>query len=173
MSAPEQVQVLQLVTEVAALVQHERAEIASVRNDLAHLQGGDADKVSDLTRRVTMLEAKRAVAEASAPPADPAVDTSTALHKARDAILAARSAPDTPPSVSAAPRTDVPAWIPHYRILAASPQLAMVQDDAAPAGRPSQYEIVVGTQLTGFGRVRAIAQQGTLWVIQADHGVIQ
>ncbi|WP_239029751.1 hypothetical protein [Novacetimonas pomaceti] len=184
MTSDDQLQVLQLVTEEAALVQRTRSDIAALRQDLDRLRIADTAKASDLNRRISLLEAKRAVADAEAPPSDGPTATRAATDKARAALEAAAAEPypaPTPPQ-SPASRTakmrptrpaPPPTWTPHYRILAASPQLAMVQDDAAPAGQPPQSEIEIGTDLRGYGRVRAISQRGTMWVIQAERGIIQ
>lgn len=184
MTSDDQLQVLQLVTEEAALVQRTRSDIAALRQDLDRLRIADTAKASDLTRRMSLLEAKRAVADAEAPPSDGPAATRAAADKARAALEAAAAEPQPapmPPQSPASrtakmrptPPAPLPTWTPHYRILAASPQLAMVQDDAAPAGQPPQSEIEIGTDLRGYGRVRAISQRGTMWVIQTERGIIQ
>ncbi|PYD56414.1 hypothetical protein CFR75_11300 [Komagataeibacter xylinus] len=184
MTPDDQVQVLQLVTEEAALVQRTRSEIEALRQDLDRLRISDTAKSADLNRRMSLLEAKKAVADAEAPPSDGLAATRAAAEKARAALEAALAEPHsaaTPaksgtPAPSKVHETPLPppaTWTPHYRILAASPQLAMVQDDGAPAGQGSQSEVQIGTDLRGYGRVRAISQRGTLWVIQAEHGTIQ
>jgi len=184
MTSDDQLQVLQLVTEEAALVQRTRSDIAALRQDLDRLRIADTAKASDLNRRMSLLEAKKAVADAEAPPSDEPAATRAVADKARAALEAAVAEPQsapTPPQSPAArtakmrrmPPVPLPTWTPHYRILAASPQLAMVQDDAAPAGQPPQSEVEIGTDLRGYGRVRAISQRGTMWVIETERGIIQ
>lgn len=184
MTPDDQVQVLQLVTEEAALVQRTRSEIETLRQDLDRLRISDTAKSADLNRRMSLLEAKKAVADAEAPPSDGLAATRAAAEKARAALEAALAEPHSaatpaksvtpaPSNVRETPLPPPATWMPRYRILAASPQLAMVQDDGAPAGQASQAEVQIGTDLRGYGRVRAIAQRGTIWVIQAEHGTIQ
>ncbi|WP_242402358.1 hypothetical protein [Komagataeibacter kakiaceti] len=134
MTSDDQLQVLQLVTEEAALVQRTRSEIAALRQDLDRLRIADTAKASDLNRRMSLLEAKRAVADAEAPPSDGPATTRAAADKARAALEAAAAEPQptpTPPQFPAsrtakmrqAPPAPPPTWTPHYRILAASPSL--------------------------------------------------
>lgn len=184
MTPDDQVQVLQLVTEEAALVQRTRNEIEALRQDIDRLRISNTAKSADLNRRMSLLEAKKAVADAEGPPLDGLVATRAAAEKARAALEAALAEPHSaaPPAKSGTrvpskmretPLSPPATWTPRYRILAASPQLAMVQDDGAPAGQGSQSEVQIGTDLRGYGRVRAISQRGTLWVIQTEHGTIQ
>ncbi|EGG78714.1 hypothetical protein SXCC_00696 [Gluconacetobacter sp. SXCC-1] len=83
MTSDDQLQVLQLVTEEAALVQRTRSDIAALRQDLDRLRIADTAKASDLNRRISLLEAKRAVADAEAPPSDGPAATRAAADKAR------------------------------------------------------------------------------------------
>lgn len=188
MSPKDQIDVLQLVTEEAALVQQSRAEVAALKAQMQQAEGSRQQHDRDLDRRLSMVEARKAVASAASAQTDA---REAAAAQAREALSAALgkprpashpvpaevdvSASDTPQrapvpvSGAAAQKQD---WVPHYRILAASPQLAMVSDDAAPPGQPTQYEIQVGTELHGYGTVRSISQVGTNWVITTDHGRI-
>ncbi|MBO1360169.1 hypothetical protein J2D73_10200 [Acetobacter sacchari] len=179
----DQVDVLQLVTMEASLVQQSRSEIAALRTELQRDHEAATQHDADILRRLAMLEAKKAVADA----AD--VQTSAredAADQAKRALAAAMARPSTDPASSSAsptpstaqPATTQPApapvrnWVPHYRIVSASPLLGMVQDDNAPAGEPSQLEVEPGTNLRGYGVVKSISQSGTNWVIRTDHGLI-
>jgi len=179
MAPHDQIEVLQLVTEEAKLVQKSREEVANLHDQVRQLQSTTTNKTEDIDRRVSMLEAQKGVQEAAKAPeeqASPADDAARTAKAALDAAMETPKPPVPPARVSVpkpiAPPTPVE-WVPRYRILAASPELAMVQDDAAPAGQPTQYEVSVGTVLHGYGRVNAISQRGTLWAIQTEHGLIQ
>lgn len=183
MSPKDQVDVLQLVTMEAALVQNTRTEIAALRKEL-QLERDEAQKArADFLRRLALLEARKAVADATDLPNTARED---AADQAKRALAAAMAQPERPPSPSSAgplahtqqaqtlPVAPRPPhnWIPHYRIVSASPLLGMVQDDNAPAGEQSQLEVEPGTNLRGYGIVKSIYQVGTNWVIKTDHGLI-
>ncbi len=57
-----------------------------------------------------------------------------------------------------------------YEIRAASPGVAVL---GTLDGTPAVVEIAVGDQVPGYGRVNAIAQRGSAWAVQCEHGTIQ
>jgi len=57
-----------------------------------------------------------------------------------------------------------------YEIRAASPGVAVL---GTRDGTPAVVEIAVGDQVPGYGRVNAIAQKGSAWAVQCEHGTIQ
>jgi len=57
-----------------------------------------------------------------------------------------------------------------YEIRAASPGVAVL---GTLDGTPAVVEIAVGDQVPGYGRVNAIAQRGSTWAVQCEHGAIQ
>lgn len=56
-----------------------------------------------------------------------------------------------------------------YEIRAASPGVAVL---GTLDGTPAVVEIAVGDQVPGYGRVDAIAQKGSAWAVQCEHGTI-
>lgn len=183
MSSKDQIDVLQLVTMEAALVQNTRTEMRSLRQELQQERVEAQKARADFTRRLALLEARKAVADATDIPNQ---ERETAADQAKRALAAAmNSQQNSPPPPSASP-TSLPQhitavseqprpnhnWVPHYRIVSASPLLGMVQDDNAPSGEQSQYEVEPGTNLRGYGVVKSIYQAGTNWVIKTDHGLI-
>ena len=127
------------------------------------LSTGADEKFADLTRRVALGEANRAVASAenagSAGSAAQAqaekgsADGSEAQERRRMKVAAA----------------DVKR---NYRIQAASPGLAMLTAvDGSPDDRP--IEVAIGTELPGYGKVLSIEQHGQAWVVKADRGSIE
>ena len=57
-----------------------------------------------------------------------------------------------------------------YEIRAASPGVALL---GTLDGTPAVVEIAVGDEVPGYGRVNAIAQKGSAWAVQCEHGTIQ
>ena len=181
MATQQQIDVLQLVTAEARVIERERGEVEELRQSLAGQRKAEEEKLNDLTRRLSLVEANHAVTGAENSGADEAAQAHAAAEKARAALSAAMngpaskapalsssSAPTAPAAVSApAPK---PAWIHHYRIVAASPQLAMIEDSAAPSGQDRQFEVGVGTVIPGYGAVLTISQQGATWVLHTAHG---
>lgn len=162
MAPADQVRVLQLVTEVAQLVKDERQQIANLRSDQQGLRQGVDARLADYERRLSLAEAASAVHAANA--------------NAENAVAAASATPTSPPSGSAMPVTAPPAATAavalgsrQYRIQAASPRLAMLQD----VTDGTQVSIAPGDALPGYGKVTAISQYGTSWRVTTDHGTVR
>ncbi|NHO54758.1 hypothetical protein GOB87_12525 [Acetobacter estunensis] len=174
MSDAQQTQVLGLVTEVAHLVEQQREELAQLRARLDIEEKASHDTDHDLTRRVSLLEAGAAVRDARAPRSEAGETRHDDVDRARSAVASARHdaerADDAPREVATAPVSARPTWTPRYRIVAASPQLAMLEDTAAPDGEVARVEAGPGTDLRGLGRILSISQKGTVWVIHTAHG---
>jgi hypothetical protein len=143
---PEPVQILELVTQIAAMVRDQRTETADLRADVQRTFAGTAAKLSDFERRLALAEARSAVASAAdagklAPGlASAAATAKTGPPKApvvltcADAALAA--APSGAPSAIASrpPRPVLRCWLrsivaaataPSSRCRSATPSRAM------------------------------------------------
>lgn len=183
MSSSQQVQVLELVTQLATLIRDERTEIANLRVDVRKSDGASAAKIADFERRLALVEAKEAMAAAagtsspaqavaehlrSAKAATPS-DVPVALLSAKAALGRARRAPAhrsaTAKASSVSPQ--------QYRVQAASPGLAMLAEIGRGGGPGAQLEVQVGDSIPGYGRVLSVAQQGTNWVVKTEHGTIR
>ena len=176
MTPPQQVQVLELVTQVATLVRDERAEVSELRADVARREAATAAKIGDFERRLAVAEAHNAVVAASnaggAPPtATPVASTPTAsptpaapvlLTKAEAAISAVQNPPQTQ---SQTPK--------RYRLQAASPGLALLAEIDRGGGDGAQLQVQVGDTIRGYGRVKSIAEHGTSWAVTTENGTIQ
>lgn len=169
MSDAQQTQVLGLVTEVAHLVEQQRDELAQLRARLDMEEKAERETEHDLTRRVSLIEAGSAVRDAHVSQQDAATTHGDDIDQARGALASAQS---NRISGQAAPASTMPrpSWTPHYRVVAASPQLAMLEDTAAPDGEVARIEAGPGTDLRGLGRILSISQKGTVWVIHTAHG---
>ncbi len=148
---------LEKITELGALVTRLTGQVKDLQDKVQTLSTGSEEKFADLTRRVALGEANRAVASAQ--------NAGSAASAA-----APQDGPEpearTPMKVAAA---DVRR---KYRIQAASPGLAMLAAvDGSPDDRP--IEVAIGTELPGYGKVMSIQQHGEAWVVKADHGSIE
>jgi hypothetical protein len=112
--------------------------------------------LADLTRRVSMSESKSAVAAAER--ADGSTASASAGAEGQAPVVRSKA-------VGADQKRN-------YRIQAASPGLAMLSAiDGGVDDRP--VEVVPGTDLPGYGKVRSIEQHGQAWVVKADRGEIE
>jgi hypothetical protein len=166
----DQVQVLNMVAEMAHMVHDLKAQDAQLRADLRKASASATARLDDFDRRLSMSEARRAMSAAAAageampsaaePPA-PAV-----VHP-----IAARPAPFTvTPSLPGSAGSPVSR---RYRVQAASPGLALLAEVDRGGGEGAQLQVAVGDTLPDLGRVKSIAQRGTAWVVTAEHGSVQ
>ena len=175
MTPPEQVQVLNLVTEVAALVKDLRKQQAQLRSDLAKSSADVTSRLTDYERRVAFAEARTGVTAAEDATGDasdnapgaPARDSASISSKAIQ-VVATRPIAATP---TPAPGPTGPAKV--YRVQAASPGLALLAQVDRGGGDGAQIQVVVGDTVPDYGRVKSIGQKGTAWVVTTEHGAIQ
>ena len=153
---------LEKIAELGALVTRLTGQVKDLQDKVQTLSTGADEKFADLTRRVALGEANRAVASA---------------ENAGSGGLAAQAQEKGSADGSEAQertRTKVAAAdVKHnYRIQAASPGLAMLTAvDGSPDDRP--VEVAIGTELPGYGKVLSIEQHGQAWVVKADRGSIE
>ena len=183
MTTADQVQVLEVVTQMAAMVRDLRAEQAQQRTDFAKAEGDMAARLADFERRLALAEAGSAMAVARAAGVPPAATASG------EAAAAAPASPASSPGQNAAGAgstppvqvTPTPAPVAasdkgaakRYRVQAASPGLALLAEVDRGGGDGAQLQILVGDTIPGYGKVAAIGQRGTAWVVTTEHGDIQ
>ena len=165
----DQVDVLQLVTELGALVRDQRLELDALRKAQAGLQQTVDTSIGDFRRRLTLAEARGSIAAAMGAPtqgADTAADgrpasqpTSPIVQASARPVIRPTTADDTTQH--------------RYRIQAASPGLAMLSELDATGTGERQLTISPGDVLPGYGRVASVFQRGTAWVVKAERGLIQ
>jgi hypothetical protein len=174
MAPQQQIQVLEMVTQMATLVRDQRTQIANLRADVLTNQKATSTKLSDFERRLVLVEAGSALVAASGTPAPAAAvpgasstpsGTTVALTSAKAALATA-----APPAAPAQPTSGTPE---QYRVQAASPGLAMLAEVDRSGGDGAQQEVQVGDTLPGYGRVLSVSQRGTAWVVKTEHGTIQ
>jgi hypothetical protein len=168
MSTPEQVQVLELVTRLGTLVADQRKEVDQLRADLARSRIDETARIDDFQRRLAFAEAQRSVAKASDTAAEPSPVPPTisasepATSAVRPTLAVARAALPADPSQP----------VQRYRVQAASPGLAMLAAIDRAGDESAQLQVALGDTVPGYGRVKAVVQQGTTWVVKTERGTI-
>ena len=155
-------QTLEKITQLGALVTRLTGQVKDLQDKVETLSTGAEEKFADLTRRVALGEANRAVANAEN--AGSAGSAAQAREKGSADGSEARDRTRVKVAAADVKRT--------YRIQAASPGLAMLAAvDGSPDDRP--VEVAIGTELPGYGKVVSIEQHGEAWVVKADRGSIE
>jgi hypothetical protein len=158
MTPANQVQVLELVTQVATEVRDLREEDGQLRADFARTTADTSARLADFERRLALVEARHAVAAVHAADAAPAADAPPPPAPALTQTAAAGADPDRAV---------------RYRVQAASPGLALLAEIDRGGGEGAQREVLVGDTIPGYGRVEWIGQRGTAWVVETQHGNIE
>ena len=153
---------LEKIAELGALVTRLTGQVKDLQDKVQTLSTGADEKFADLTRRVALGEANRAVASAE----NAGSAGSAAQAQEKGSADGSEAQERTRMKVAAAEVKH------NYRIQAASPGLAMLTAvDGSPDDRP--VEVAIGTELPGYGKVRSIEQHGEAWVVKADRGSIE
>ncbi len=173
----DQIDVLHTVAELGIIMRDLRAQNlalrASVQSSKEKLDGA----VADFERRLALAEARGALnaamgadpgAAAAAPASAPTAPASRTVHLSAGAAsqpAGVRSQAGAAVASTPGPR--------RYKVQAASPGLAMLSELDRSGGEGSQLQVGVGDQVPGYGRVSAIQQRGSTWLVQTDRGAIQ
>jgi hypothetical protein len=165
MAEPQQVQVLQLVTELGTLVRDQRVEIAQLRQDQQNLDQRVDGSLTDFGRRLSLAEARGAVAAA--------MDLRTASTPVAPVASAPVAIVPTPVAARAPAPKPADATPPRYHVQAASPGLAMLSVLDASGGEEQQLPVSPGDSVPGWGKVISISQRGATWIVKTEHGLIQ
>jgi hypothetical protein len=150
------------IARLAAIVTRLTGQVKDLQDQVRTASAGSEEKLTDLTRRVSLSESKSAVAAAERANVSQAAEASAASASAgvegqAQGVRIKVAGVDQKRS---------------YRIQAASPGLAMLSAiDGGPDDRP--VEVAIGTDLPGYGKVRSIEQHGQAWVVKADRGSIE
>jgi len=171
MSTHEQVEVLEVVTRLGTLLADQREEVAQLRADLARFRTEDTARIDDLQRRLALAEARRAVAKISPTP-EPAPALSPAPATPSTAEPAASVVRPTLVVARAVAAADSAQPVQRYRVQAASPGLAMLAAIDRAGDESAQLQVALGDTVPGYGRVKAVEQQGTIWVVKTERGTI-
>jgi hypothetical protein len=167
MTPPQQVQVLDLVSQMATMVRDLKTADAQLRADVSRSSTDTTARLADFERRLAWVEARNAVSAANAAGTEPAVAAPSAVpvKVAATPVMLTRAEAILPVTEQGGPK--------RYRVQAASPGLALLAQDDRGGGDGAQIQVTVGDTLSGYGRVKSIAQHGTTWVVATDRGDIQ
>lgn len=170
MTTDEQIKVIEMVTQMATMVRDVKVQNAALRADFAKARADDRARLADFARRLDLAEARNALAAASAagdtleqptvPPAPTAAAARPVAVTRTDAVV-----PSSPPASASQD-------LKHYRVQAASPGLALLTEVARGGGDGAQIQVTVGDSIPGWGKVKAVAQRGTSWVVSTERGNI-
>jgi hypothetical protein len=167
MTPEDQIKVLNMVTEIAAMVRDLKVAQTELQTDLQKSSGAANAELQDLERRVAMLETSRAV-DAAKTAGQPASSSAP-----EPSSLAAAAAVRVTHAEAALPDTGSdPAKRVRYHVQAASPGLAMLAQIDRSGGDGAELQIAVGDSIPGYGKVKSIGQIGPRWVVTTEHGVI-
>lgn len=173
MSTPQQVDVLGLVTQMAVIMRNREERDRQMQADLAAMREQLEAANADFGRRLALAEARGAMnAAMSAAAAPPPVQASASPPPVLPAQAATPAAARTPASAAPAQAAN-DGTRRRYRVQAASPGLAMLSEVDRTGEGGAQLQVAVGDEVPGYGKVTAIAQQGSNWVVRAERGTIQ
>jgi hypothetical protein len=181
----DQVQVLELVTQMASMVRDVRAQHAQLRADFGKSAADNAARLGDFERRLALAEARHALsaaqiageplasvlASAPAPAGEAPAPSGSSAGRAGSATAVTAPVVVTP-AAAALPGSDKGA-AKRYRVQAASPGLALLAEIDRGGGDGAQLEVLVGDTIPGYGKITSIGQRGTAWVVTTEHGNIQ
>ncbi|MGI4946897.1 MAG: hypothetical protein ACRYHQ_41135 [Janthinobacterium lividum] len=182
MSTPQQVDVLNVVTELGTLLRNQRAENAQLREDVQQMRERLDTQLNDYARRLSLAEARGAI-NAAMGAGTPSANTSPGLMPASITVMAPISSPVSalrgsraavPPVLAASPAPVAAQDAPRrYRVQAASPGLAMLAEVDRTGDAGNLLQVSIGDDVPGYGKVKSIAQQGAAWVLTAERGTIR
>lgn len=143
--AQQVVSTMQLVQQMSLLVHDMHGDSLRYRTEVTELTGAVQEKAASLEARL-----KRAEARAASGPGDPG-DGGELRAAAGEASRALR----------------------RYHVQAGSSDAVVLSDGNAGPEQAARLLVIVGDQVPGAGRVRAIVQRGRSWLVQTDHGEIR
>ena len=168
MTTRQQVDVLGLVTQLGIVMRNREERDRQMQADLASMREQLENSTADFARRLALAEARGAMNAAMGAAATPVVPSVPVPVSANASVTTVAARPATPAPASPAPAADSVRR--RYRVQAASPGLAMLSDVDRNGG---QLQVAVGDDVPGYGKVTAIVQQGSSWVVRAERGTIQ
>jgi hypothetical protein len=185
MSTPQQVEVLDVVTQLGVLLRNQRAENAQLREDVQQMRQRLDTQLNDYGHRLSLAEARGAINAAmgaGTPATAPATNPGSVMPASITVLApspagagaASRGPRATTPALPAAPVTAAPQdTARRYRVQAASPGLAMLAEVDRTGDAGNLLQVSIGDDVPGYGKVKSIAQQGAAWVLTAERGTIR
>lgn len=158
----QQVEVVGFVRELGAQLKDTRTTVAQLNDTVIQLKQEIESRTADFDTRLSFAEAGSALmqsakagekARLASGPAQVAIHP-VALTQSIAAASASRTAKE-------------------FRIQGASPGLVVLNALNPAAGEEAVLYKALGDQVPGLGRIKAIYQRGTRWLVQTDGGLIQ
>lgn len=172
LSLPEQIKVVDLVKELGAQLRDTRTEVAQLRATVAQLVETVETKTTQFESRLSLAEAGTVLAQ-SARAGNPEASAPAPSSPPTFRVASAGRAVPLPMAATTSPAASPPRTVKDYRIQGASPGLAVLSVLNSPPGGQTVIEVAIGSEVPGVGRIKAIFQRGTAWVVQTDAGAIQ
>lgn len=144
-----EIPVLSLVSQLGVLVAQLRDQNLALTRQVATMRTTMDRRLDEFGRTLNLDQAKSALALVVHPVAAPRAAIHPQIFQSHSAIPAGHISPS------------------RYRIEAASPGLAVLSHDG------HTDEVSVGDAVPGVGRVLAVTEDGTTWVVRTTHGVIR
>ena len=155
--AQQVVSTMQLVQQMSLLVHDMHGDSLRYRTEVTELTGAVQEKAAILEERLKRAEARSASgAEAGwrRPGTAPAAGDLGDSGELRAAAEASRT-------------------LRRYHVQAGSADAVVLSDGNAGPEQAARLLVIVGDQVPGVGRVRAIVQRGRSWLVQTEHGEIR
>lgn len=160
----QQVEVVGFVRELGAQLKDTRTTVAQLNDTVTQLKEENEKRAADFDTRLSFAEAANAL-----------VQSAKAGEKARPGSVAAQLAvhPVTLTQGIAVVPALTSRTAKEFRIQGASPGLVVLNALNPAAGEAPVLYKALGDQVPGLGRIKAIYQRGTRWLVQTDGGLIQ
>jgi len=157
--AQQVVSTMQLVQQMSLLVHDMHGESLRYRTEVTELTGAVQEKAANLEDRLKRAEA-RTVSGSGA---------ETGWRRAGIAPVAG----DLRDGGELRAAAEASRALRRYHVQAGSTDAVVLSDGNAGPQQAARLLVIVGDQVPGVGRVRAIVPRGRSWLVQTDHGEIR
>lgn len=151
---------MQLVQQMSLLVHDMHGESLRYRTEVTELTGAVQEKAASLEERLKRAEARTAAGSRA----------ETGWRRAGGASAASDPGDGGELHAAAAEASRI---LRRYHVQAGSADAVVLSDGNAGPEQAARLLVIVGDQVPGVGRVRAIVQRGRSWLVQTDHGEIR
>ncbi len=157
--AQKVVSTMQLVQQMSLMVHDMHGESLRYRTEVGELTGAVQEKAANLEDRLKRAEARTAAGSGAE------------LGWRRVSIAPAAGDPGDGGELRAA--AEASRALRRYHVQAGSTDAVVLSDGNAGPQQAARLLVIVGDQVPGVGRVRAIVPRGRSWLVQTDHGEIR
>jgi len=157
--AQQVVSTMQLVQQMSLLVHDMHGESLRYRTEVTELTGAVQEKAANLEERLKRAEAHTASGSGA----------ETGWRRAGIAPVAGDPRDGGELRVTA----EASRALRRYHVQAGSTDAVVLSDGNAGPEQAARLLVIVGDQVPGVGRVRAIVPRGRSWLVQTDHGEIR